>query len=158
MSSGAVLMYVVFGLCFAGVDVRCILYIYYYIIIYYIISYIISYLILYYTLPFSSSVPSSLIFPSSPPPNLSSIPSFPSSLLFFPPILLFSSSDLSPHLLSQSISSSIFLFFYSFSSPSSILPILFSFSSQPFFPPQYSFYTCRYLHILIYILPAFQTI
>jgi hypothetical protein len=33
-----------------------------------------------------------------------------------------------------------------------IILYLILFSSLPLLPPQYSFYTCRYLHILIYIL------
>jgi hypothetical protein len=33
--------------------------------------------------------------------------------------------------------------------------IYLSYSSLPIIPSQYSFYTCRYLHILIYILPMF---
>ena len=65
------------------------------------------------------------------------------SLLTFPPLpiyLLFSSS-------------SSVLFFSFQSSPLQIPPNI---SSIPF-PSPHSFYTCRYLHILIYILPAFHT-
>ena len=111
--------------------------IYYILLYYYTITIIISYTILFLTFP-----PLLLFFLLSLLPNLLSLPFFPSFPFF-----------------SQSISSSLPFppLIYLLSFPSHLihshpLPILLS-SSLPFpnlFPP-HSFYTCRYLHILIYI-------
>ena len=126
-------------------DVRCILYyilyIYYYILYYTLLYY---YHILYYTLP---SIP----FPSIFLPFLS--PFLPFFLLPFPnlPHLFIPSSSPLPFPFFLSYSSVPLLFFLS--SPLPIyLPLLLLPSSFPIFPSQYSFYTCRYFHILTYIL------
>ena len=162
------------GLCSELVfDVWCyilyyILYVYYYIsyiLYYYTIIYYILYYILYYTLlspiiPSSSHLlfPSSILLPSSSPPLLSPsqypsppISSSTSSLSFYtcrvlhiliyiiqfysplPKLLLFSSLLLFPSSFLILFSSLFFLLLYLLSS-------------------QYSFYTCRYLHMVIYVL------
>ena len=120
-----------------------ILYIYY--ILYYILYYTLLQfipLLLFYSFPFFSSSPHPLL--SSIPPNHSirvgsslSLFIFSSSSLPFPLPILFSSPLLS-------FSSSTLLF----------LP------SQSFllFPTSYSFNTCRYLHILIYIPSQYSRI
>jgi len=107
----------------------------YYILYYYILLYILLYYILYYTLLSSSILFYSPLLPLFPPSHHQ----FPIYLLF----LLFPSSSFScsdPNLL-------LFL-------PSSSFPIFLINPSLPIqqHGTQYSFYTCRYFHALIYIL------
>ena len=124
----------------AGVDVRCYIILYYY--------------ILYYTLLLFCSIPLLPIFSSSP----SSISLIPNPLPLISILLL---SHLLLFLFSWSISSSVLsshlfhlLFFLSIPLPP--LPLLLFSSPLPIssliHPSQYSFYTCRWLVILIYIL------
>ena len=119
MSSGAVLMYVVFCLCFvfrAGVDVRCLCYYILYIIYYIIIYYILYYSLLFYPFLYSPFLSFYPLFSSLPySPLFSSSSSLYSSVLL--PILIYLSiqsirvgiwislfifhKNLTPHVLSE---------------------------------------------------------
>ena len=154
------------------------LYIILYIIIYYIIHILLLYIIIYYytytiilillyiyiisyTILFSSSSP---ILPLSL--HLFPLP-FPFPIIFssipFPvsssPLLFHISLPHPPnHTFILYLSVLGYVYLYS-SSVHSFIIILFPNPSLPNIKPQpsqYSFYTCRYLHILIYILPAFH--
>jgi hypothetical protein len=134
----------------AGVDIRCCVIIYYYYIIYYYILYY--YYIISYTILSSSSNLSSVLSsnPSPPPTFLSSSFSLPFLLFLFfltqqafPIFILYLSVLTYTYLYS-----SIYLLSSQYSFP--IFPPPLSFIYHPL-PTSHSFYTCRYLHILIYI-------
>ena len=111
-----------------GVDVRCyIVYYYYYILLLYIIYYII---LLYYILYIHIYIIYYILYYIIHYILYYTLPSLPFPSLFFP---------LSSSLISSSSFSSLLLFH---PLPSSHLFLLQS---------SHSFYTCRYLHILIYI-------
>ena len=121
-------------MCWAGVgfDIRC--YIVYYILYLYIIIHY-YYYILYYTLLLPFHLPYSSPFQS--PSSSSSIPLLLSSqsITFLFPILYYTLPNIPFP-----------------SSSSHLLPFLLYSQSFPSSSSQYSFYTCRYLHILIYII------
>jgi hypothetical protein len=121
-------------------DIRC--YIIYYILLH-IIYY--TYIILLYTLLFFCSIFSSSSVLSSSSVYIIRFLSYLLFILLEPYLILYTPLLILSHLLSPLIP---------ISHPS-FLSITSSLSHLPLQSPssQYSFYTCRYLHILIYILP-----